>query len=210
MHLLKDHCWRVELKRLMHPFLFWLTTIEPLVVFLILVWAIASLITSLGTKRMWGNFLCRIRQFIYISWKIPRFKIFFRMVCIILVIYCWGFSGKISVHVVVEFSLQVTSAVEFSWTLTWSKKTNLIETSNYKHDWTPTKYLSVLHHDRTQQLVWHFFLNIHQNITNFLFWVLRKFLATSINSNNANLQKLWCLSTCKIWNPSLTCFWDIA
>ena len=45
----------------------------------------ASFITSLGTDGTWGNFLCRIRQFNYISWNIPILKIFFRMVCIILV-----------------------------------------------------------------------------------------------------------------------------
>ena len=36
------------------------------------------------------------------------------------------------------------------------------KTSDNKHDWTPIKYLSVLHHNRTQKLLQQFFLNIFQ------------------------------------------------
>ena len=33
-------------------------------------------------------------------------------------------------------------------------------TSNNKHDWTPIKYLNILHHNRTQKQFQYFFLNI--------------------------------------------------
>ena len=46
------------------------------------------------------------------------------------------------------------------------------------------------------------------NTTNFLFWVLWTCLVTSIKNNNANLQKRWCLSACKQWPPSLTCYFE--
>ena len=54
-----------------------------------------------------------------------------------------------------------------------------------------------------------FFLIYCKNITNFLFWVLWTCLATSIKNDNANLQKLQCLSACKNWTPFLTSFFQI-
>ena len=82
-----------------------------------------------------------------------------------------------------------------SW-LPWHNFTE--KTGNKEYDRTPVKYLNVLHHNRTQTQLQHFSLNI----TNLLFWVLS--LASSIKNNNANLQKLWCLSASKQWTASLT------
>ena len=84
---------------------------------------------------------------------------------------------------------------------------NHLKPSNNKHDWTFVKYLNVLDHNRTHAAV---------NITNFLFWVLWICLVTSIKDNNANLQKLWCLSACKKMNSipnfyvtiSQTCYFE--
>ena len=50
------------------------------------------------------------------------------------------------------------------------------------------------------------FLQILQNIINFLFSVIWTCLAISINNDNANLKKLWCLSAYKKWTLSLTSF----
>ena len=50
------------------------------------------------------------------------------------------------------------------------------------------------------------FLRNCRNITNFLFCVLWTCLVTSIKNENANLQKLKCLSTCKKWTPSMISF----
>ena len=57
------------------------------------------------------------------------------------------------------------------------------ETSSNKHGWTPVKYLNVLHRNRTQKCC----KTLCKNITNFLFWVLWTYLATSIKNNNPNL-----------------------
>ena len=37
-----------------------------------------------------------------------------------------------------------------------------LKTSNNKYDWTPIKYLNVLHHNRTQKQLQYFILNILQ------------------------------------------------
>ena len=37
-----------------------------------------------------------------------------------------------------------------------------LKTSNNKYDWTPIKYLNVLHHNRTQKQFQYFILNILQ------------------------------------------------
>ena len=51
-----------------------------------------------------------------------------------------------------------------------------------------------------------FFWIYGKNITDFIFLVLWTCPATSIKNDNANLQKLWCLSACKKWTPFLTSF----
>ena len=79
------------------------------------------------------------------------------------------------------------------------------ETSNNKHGWTPVKYLNVFHDNRRQKCC----RTLCKNITNFLFWVLSKYLATSIKNNNPNLKKLWCSSACKTWTPFLTSYFEI-
>ena len=56
---------------------------------------------------------------------------------------------------------------------------NGFHTSNNKHDWTPVKYLNVLHQNRTQSSCDNFFLIYCKNITNFLFWVFWTCMATS-------------------------------
>ena len=64
-----------------------------------------------------------------------------------------------------------------------------IVTSNNEHVWTTAKYLNVLHHNRTQKQLRHFFLNILQKY--YQFPVLGTLnIATSIKNNNANLYKL--------------------
>ena len=40
---------------------------------------------------------------------------------------------------------------QFLETLMNNKKKNVEKTSNNKHDWTPEKYLNVLHHNRRQK-----------------------------------------------------------
>ena len=50
-----------------------------------------------------------------------------------------------------------------------------------------------------------FFHDIGKILPISYFWVIWTCLATSIK-NNVNLQKLWCLSACKKWTPSLTSF----
>ena len=45
------------------------------------------------------------------------------------------------------------------------------KTSTNKHDWNPVKYLSVLHHNRTQKQLQYFCLIYCKNLANFLFWV---------------------------------------
>ena len=71
------------------------------------------------------------------------------------------------------------------------------ETSNNKHDRITVKYLNVLHHNRTQKQLRHSFLTFCKNVTNSLFLVLLRYLATCIKNNNLNLYKLWCWSECK-------------
>ena len=79
--------------------------------------------------------------------------------------------------------------------------------SNNEHDWTAVKYLNVLHQNKTQKRLQHFFFLIYcKNIVRFLFWVLWKCLTTSIKNYYVNFQKLWCLSTCKRWTQSLPSF----
>ena len=79
-----------------------------------------------------------------------------------------------------------------------------LTTSNNNHDWSPVKYLNVLHHNRTESSCDNFFLIYCKNITNFLFSVFWKRLATSIKKDNTNLEKFWRLSACQNWPPLLT------
>ena len=50
--------------------------------------------------------------------------------------------------------------------------TKTTQRRNNKHNWTPTKYLNVLHHNRAHKQLQYFFLYILQKITNFKFWIL--------------------------------------
>ena len=59
------------------------------------------------------------------------------------------------------------------------------KTSNNKHDWTPIKYLNVLHHNRTQKQ--YFFLNTSQKYYYFLFCILRTCLSVFIKKDNASI-----------------------
>ena len=127
---------------------------------------------------MWGNFLCRIRQFTFISWNIPIFKIFFRMVCIILIIYSWVFSAKIYMPV----AFVVLCASNFGCRVMLNPEIKTKKISNNKHDWTTIKYLNVLRLYRTQKQLQHFFLNILQKYYQLLI------LDTSISSNNTNFD----------------------
>ena len=62
------------------------------------------------------------------------------------------------------------------------------KTSNRKHDWTPIKYLNVLHHNRTQKQLQFFFLIYCKNITNFLFWILWPFPSKIIMQSFRNFD----------------------
>ena len=76
-----------------------------------------------------------------------------------------------------------------------------------KNDWIPIKYLKVLHHNRTQKHLQHFFLNVLQKY-DYLFWVLWTSLATSIKCDNGNLKKLR-LFACKKINFTSNSFFEI-
>ena len=79
-------------------------------------------------------------------------------------------------------------------------------TINNEYDWTPVKYLNVLHHNRTLRSCDNFFSLYCTDITNFIFWVFWKCLATSIKKDNTNLQTLWHLSACEKWPSFLNSF----
>ena len=64
----------------------------------------------------------------------------------------------------------------------------LCKTSNNKYDWTPIKYLNVLHHNRTQKQLRQYFLNILQKYYQLpILGTLGTRLTTSIKKDNANL-----------------------
>ena len=63
----------------------------------------------------------------------------------------------------VQFSLLHMFCIMFMRNHTTNKDMfKLAITSNKEHDWTPVKYLNVLHHSRTQNPLQHFFLNTLQ------------------------------------------------
>ena len=66
------------------------------------------------------------------------------------------------------------------------------------------KYLNLLHHNRTQKQLRHFFRNMLKKY--YQLPILGTCLSTSVKKDYDNLQKPCCLSACKIWTPFLTSF----
>ena len=81
------------------------------------------------------------------------------------------------------------------------------EYTSHKHNWTPIKYLNVLHHNRTQKKLTHFFLNLKYflilfniffiNIFSYQLPILDSLDMSGHFHQNANFYKLWCLPACK-------------
>ena len=81
----------------------------------------------------------------------------------------------------------------------WILKPNFImgEGSNYR---TPTKYLNILQHNRTQKSSQDIFLNILQKYYQLPLLGTLGMSGHFHQNSNANLKKLWCLPACKKMN----------
>ena len=102
--------------------------------------------------------------------------------------------GIIELELLKCLSLKIQEATSKSAAITENLVT--LRTSNKKHDWTPVKYVNILHLNRTQKQLRHFLLD-----------KLPKYYQLPLNTldmsghfhknHNINLYKFWCLSAGK-------------